>query len=116
MNAAPIRSITHMSKSNQSRRMARPAPDVASANFEPSPPKEPVSLPAPVQRGSKQDLILDLMRGEGGASLPAIIAATGWLPHTARAALTGLRKKGHVIEKAKVDGETRYSIKARAAQ
>lgn len=105
-----------MSKSNQPRRMARPAPNAASANFELSDPKGPVSLPAAVQRGSKQDLVLNLMLGVGGASLATIVEATGWLPHTARAALTGLRKKGHTIEKAKVDGDTRYSIKTGAAQ
>ena len=27
-----------------------------------------------------------------------LTAATGWLPHTARAALTGLKKKGHAVE------------------
>lgn len=116
MNAAPIRSITHMAKSNQLPRMARPAPGAASANVESSLVNETAALPAAVKRVSKQDLILDLMRAEGGVSLPAIIAATGWLPHTARAALTGLRKKGHAIEKSKVDGETCYSIKAGPAQ
>jgi hypothetical protein len=105
-----------MSKSNQLRRMARPASGAASANVESSPANEPQSHLAAVKRVSKQDLILDLMRGEAGASLTAIIAKTGWLPHTARAALTGLRKKGHTIEKSKVDGEIRYSIKAGAAQ
>jgi hypothetical protein len=45
-----------------------------------------------------------------GASLGDLVAATGWLPHTTRAALTGLRKKGHVIEKTKVDGTTTYRI------
>ena len=105
-----------MSKPTQPRRMARPAPDAASANVEPSPVSGPDSRPGAVQRVGKQDLILDLMRGEGGASLPGIVDVTGWLPHTARAALTGLRKKGHVIEKSKVDGETRYSIKVGAAQ
>lgn len=105
-----------MSKSNQLRRMARPAPSAASANVEASPVNKPATLPAAVKRVSKQDLILDLMRGEGGTSLATIIAASGWLPHTARAALTGLRKKGHAIEKAKVDGETRYSINAGSAK
>jgi Protein of unknown function (DUF3489) len=105
-----------MSKPNQTRRMARPASGDASPNAEPLPVNEHASRPAPVQRVSKQDLILYMMRGEGGTSLPAMVAATGWLPHTARAALTGLRKKGHTIEKAKVDGETRYSIKAGTAQ
>jgi hypothetical protein len=37
-----------------------------------------------------------------------MIAATGWLPHTTRAALTGLRKQGFAIDKAKVEGVTRY--------
>lgn len=39
-----------------------------------------------------------------------MVAVTGWLPHTARAVLSGLRKKGHAISKAKQDGVTRYSI------
>lgn len=30
-----------------------------------------------------------------------MIAATGWLPHTTRAVLMGLRKKGHAIERAR---------------
>ncbi len=34
-----------------------------------------------------------------GATLDALIEATGWLPHTTRAALTGLRKRGFVIER-----------------
>ena len=31
------------------------------------------------------------------ATIDEIVAATGWLPHTARAALTGLRKRGYAI-------------------
>ena len=44
-------------------------------------------------------------------------ALTNWSPqppHTTRAALTGLRKKGHTISKGKVDGVTRYTIIAAA--
>ena len=37
-----------------------------------------------------------------------MIAATGWLPHTTRAALTGLRKKGYAIDSDKVDGIRTY--------
>jgi Protein of unknown function (DUF3489) len=41
--------------------------------------------------------------------------ATLWLPHTTRAALTGLRKKGHVVAKFKgEDGKTVYRIEAEA--
>ena len=48
--------------------------------------------------GSKQALVIEMLSREDGASLDALIKATGWLPHTTRAALTGLRKKGYAIE------------------
>jgi hypothetical protein len=37
-----------------------------------------------------------------------MVAATGWLPHTTRAALTGLRKKGYAIDSDKIDGVPTY--------
>jgi hypothetical protein len=43
-----------------------------------------------------------------------MVEATGWLPHTTRAALTGLRKKGHAIAKGKRGDVTCYSIVAGA--
>jgi Protein of unknown function (DUF3489) len=46
-----------------------------------------------------------------GATLDDLVAATGWLPHTARAVLSGLKKKGHTIDRQKVDGVSRYRIK-----
>ncbi len=66
------------------------------------PPREP---------GTKQALILDLLgRGEG-ASLDELIAATGWLPHTTRAALSRLRSGGQALVKsARPDGRTAYRI------
>ena len=46
-----------------------------------------------------------------GATLPDLQKATGWQPHSVRAALTGLRKKGHEIVRTKTDGRaTRYRI------
>jgi hypothetical protein len=54
-------------------------------------------------------VIVLLKRGEG-ATLPELISATGWLPHTTRSALTGLRKKGHSIERSKRDEVTCYRI------
>ncbi len=69
----------------------------------------PVAVAEP--RVTKQSLVIDLLKRDGGATLDEIVTATGWLPHTTRAALTGLRKKGHEIAKAKVDGATRYQIK-----
>ena len=41
-----------------------------------------------------------------GVSLAAICKATGWQPHSVRAALSGLRKAGQVIERTPGEGTT----------
>ena len=61
---------------------------------------------------SKIGTVLSLLRRDEGATLDEMVAATGWLPHTTRAALTGLRKKGHVIAKDKRGDTTCYRIAA----
>lgn len=65
------------------------------------------TTPAPT---SKSATTIALLSRDVGATTPELIAATGWLPHTMRAALTGLRKKGHVIERSKRDDVTCYRI------
>ena len=59
--------------------------------------------------GSKRTLILTLMQRESGASLADLTAATGWLPHTTRAALTGLRKSGVAIVRSR-DAQAASSV------
>ena len=59
---------------------------------------------------NKTDKLIALLKREDGAALTDITGATGWLPHSARAMLTGLRKKGFILEKTKIDGSTRYII------
>ena len=59
---------------------------------------------------SKIAMVVELLRREGGATLAELVGATGWLPHTTRAALTGLRKKGHTLDKGTRDGVTAYSV------
>lgn len=66
----------------------------------------------PIKPVSKIGMVAELLRREGGATLTELVAATGWQPHTTRAALTGLRKKGHAIERGTRDGNTHYSIAA----
>jgi hypothetical protein len=63
----------------------------------------------------KKDRVIALLRRDGGATLTEITDETRWLPHSARAVLTGLRKKGYKIEKARADGVTRWSIVAVSA-
>lgn len=62
------------------------------------------------KRETKNDKVIALLKHKNGATLEDLVAATGWLPHTARAAMTGLKKKGHAIERNRVDGASRYSI------
>jgi len=57
--------------------------------------------PAELSAGSKQALVLSMLQRKGGASLADLVSATGWLPHTTRAALTGLRKRGYVLERSR---------------
>lgn len=67
--------------------------------------------PVPVEkRATKAAGVLALLQRPDGATLAELIAATGWLPHTTRAALTGLRKKGHAIERSKRGDETCYQV------
>lgn len=65
------------------------------------------SVPRP---GSKAAAIIDLLQRDQGATIEELIAVTGWLPHTTRAALTGLKKRGYEIARTRSDGVTRYAI------
>jgi hypothetical protein len=47
--------------------------------------------------GSKLARVIDLLQRIEGATIPNLTEATGWLPHTTRAALTGLRKRGYAV-------------------
>jgi hypothetical protein len=47
----------------------------------------------------KKDQLIALLQAEAGATVPDIAAALDWQPHTTRAALTGLKKAGHTIDK-----------------
>ncbi len=61
-------------------------------------------------RSTKIGTVIELLRRTDGATLEELTGATGWQPHSARAVLTGLRKKGHVIEKSKRRDVTCYRI------
>lgn len=70
------------------------------------------SAEATPPRQTKVGEVLSLLRRDEGATLDELVATTGWLPHTTRAALTGLRKKGHAIEKSKRGDVTCWLVKA----
>lgn len=66
------------------------------------------------RRHSKIAEVIALLERTEGATLAEMTDATGWQPHSARAALTGLKKKGHAIGKSKRDDVTCYFITAPA--
>ena len=66
--------------------------------------------PPQPQRRTKQASLLELIGREGGATLEELTSVTGWLPHTTRAAITGLRKRGHDVQCKRVDGVSRYIV------
>ena len=90
------------------RRMARPPEGGATTETPVKPSTTPPAPPAP--RSNKTTTVVALLTRPDGATLAELIAATGWLPHTTRAALTGLRKRGHEIERFNRDDATCYRI------
>lgn len=66
-------------------------------------------------RITKITKLLTLLQTGTGASLEDMTDATGWQPHTVRAAMTGLKKKGHSIEKHIEGNTTVWSVKGVAA-
>lgn len=64
-----------------------------------------------IRPGTKRATVINLLTRANGATVEDLMAATGWLPHTTRAVLSGLRKKGFELASDKLDGaERRYSI------
>ena len=69
--------------------------DQAAAIDEPNSGVAPSALSP--RSGSKIAQVIELLQRSDGATLAELVAATGWLPHTTRAALTGLRKRGYAV-------------------
>lgn len=88
----------------------------AAGDHDPSPSQAPSNMapPPPQVRQTKSGLVLEMLGRESGATLDELTTATAWLPHSTRAALTGLRKKGHIIERRKRDHATCYHLASRA--
>jgi predicted ArsR family transcriptional regulator len=61
--------------------------------------------------GSKKALLVALLQRAQGATLDEMVQATGWLPHTTRAALTRLRHEGLLLERIKTASGSCYKIR-----
>jgi hypothetical protein len=74
----------------------------------PDPTGSTLACPRP---GTKQALLIAMLERSEGAAIDEMIAATNWLPHTTRAALSGLRKRGFGIERSRgSNGRSTYRI------
>ena len=80
-----------------------PAPDAA-------PTATPTLNPANIKPSGKLATVLGLLQRQQGATIEEMMSVPGWLPHSTRAALTGMRKKGHAIEKSKRGDVTCYRV------
>ncbi len=63
-----------------------------------------------IRPGTKQAQLLALLTRANGAAMSEMTKATGWQSHSVRAALTGLRKRGHEIERSVEAGASRYRV------
>ena len=63
------------------------------------------------RQGSKLAEVVALLGRKQGVGIEELTSTTGWLPHTTRAALTGLRKRGFAIERSRSEqGGSIYRI------
>ena len=76
-------------------------------------PDQESKAPRKAREGTKQSLLIDMLRREEGATMPQIVEATGWQKHTVRGTISGALKKklGLTVTSEKSDaGERVYRI------
>jgi len=76
-------------------RKPEPGSDPAAAIDKPN--SGVASTPTSPRSGTKIARVIELLQRCDGATLAELVAGSGWLAHTTRAALTGLRKRGYVV-------------------
>ena len=69
--------------------------------------REDVSPRRPI---GKLGNVLQAISADAGATLAEITNLTGWLPHSARAAVTGLRKRGYAVALIQQNGRKAYRM------
>lgn len=84
----------------------------ASVSSEPAIPETSAVALAVRPPAGKLGEVLRAISAEAGATLSEITTLTGWLPHTARAAVTGLRQRGFAIQLVERDGRKAYLLAA----
>jgi hypothetical protein len=72
----------------------------------------------PPRGGSKLDRVLVTLSSGSGATVGDLMSETGWLEHSTRAALTGLRRRGYELSltRGEREGASVYRIAARGGE
>jgi hypothetical protein len=106
--APPAHPALPSSRDDQPLQPASPRADAKARGPEP----DALSGKRPAVRpGTKQALLVDLLRRREGGTIAEIQQATGWQAHTARAAITGLKKKSFRVTSApRRDGVRAYRL------
>ena len=64
----------------------------------------------PTPQTSKKTQLIKLLGRSRGAAMSDLESALGWQSHSVRAAISGLRKSGHVIERTATKTGSRYRL------
>ena len=80
---------------DQSPTLAHSARTAAGASSAPG--AQPFAAPRAPRVGTKLAGAIEMLRATEGATIAELAEAMGWLPHTTRAVLTGLRKRGYAL-------------------
>ena len=87
---------------DQSPTFSQPARTAAGASSAPS--AQALALPRAPRVGTKLAQAIEMLRTTEGATIAELSEAMGWLAHTTRAVLTGLRKRGYAVRLDRSDG------------
>jgi len=110
LTAAGLKAIA-VGEGSQDTIEPREAPQPQAKNVaSPDETAHPARVAVP-RDGSKLALVIEHLQRADGATIIDLTQATGWLPHTTRAALTGLRKRGYAVIRERVGaGDSVYRI------
>jgi Protein of unknown function (DUF3489) len=97
-----------MSKSVKKRSSTSSTTAVAAAK----PPRQANVKPKKAEANSKQSRVIAMLQSPGGATIAAIMQATGWQQHSVRGFLAGVVRKRLKLrlESKKVDGARVYRV------
>ena len=106
-------SATALKAKGSGKTRNRPAPSKASSKGRPAASAGKSKDTETPGKRTKLDLLTDLLRDPGGASISELTKATGWQPHSVRGAISGaLKRKGLTVTSEVTEGVRRYRVGA----